>query len=184
MSPAAQTQLRVIQVQEQIRSMAVTCQSWQSCMLFLGGYIISNMENHSHCRDVQEFSTLILLNSAVPSKNVLFLLLFLLTEKSLNILYPNCWRDFRLITRRWGSLQIYWKSLFYTQKEPHVYLSSIFSHQFVDLCILLGCDYCEKICGLGPKRALRLIQKHRTIENVVLHVNRKVLVSSVFQKQM
>uniref|UniRef100_H3CQY2 Zgc:110269 n=1 Tax=Tetraodon nigroviridis TaxID=99883 RepID=H3CQY2_TETNG len=48
------------------------------------------------------------------------------------------------------------------------------NHQeFVDLCILLGCDYCEKICGLGPRRALRLIQKHRTIENVLLHINRK-----------
>ncbi|XP_070829415.1 probable flap endonuclease 1 homolog isoform X1 [Chaetodon trifascialis] len=48
------------------------------------------------------------------------------------------------------------------------------THQeFVDLCILLGCDYCDKIAGLGPKRALTLIQKHRTIENVVLHVNRK-----------
>lgn len=48
------------------------------------------------------------------------------------------------------------------------------SHEeFVDLCILLGCDYCDKIAGLGPKRALTLIQKHRTIENVVLHVNRK-----------
>uniref|UniRef100_A0A3Q3WZ05 XPG-I domain-containing protein n=1 Tax=Mola mola TaxID=94237 RepID=A0A3Q3WZ05_MOLML len=45
--------------------------------------------------------------------------------------------------------------------------------EFVDLCILLGCDYCDKIAGLGPKRALTLIQKHRTIENVVLHVNRK-----------
>ena len=27
--------------------------------------------------------------------------------------------------------------------------------QFVDLCILLGCDYCEKIRGMGPKSALR-----------------------------
>ncbi|XP_034557951.1 probable flap endonuclease 1 homolog [Notolabrus celidotus] len=45
--------------------------------------------------------------------------------------------------------------------------------EFVDLCILLGCDYCEKITGLGPVRALKLIQKHRTIEDVVLHVNRK-----------
>ncbi|KAL7386323.1 hypothetical protein ABVT39_006732 [Epinephelus coioides] len=45
--------------------------------------------------------------------------------------------------------------------------------EFVDLCILLGCDYCDKIAGLGPKRALTLIQKHRTIENVVLHVNRE-----------
>ncbi|XP_042353712.1 probable flap endonuclease 1 homolog [Plectropomus leopardus] len=44
--------------------------------------------------------------------------------------------------------------------------------EFVDLCILLGCDYCDKIAGLGPKRALTLIQQHRTIENVVLHVNR------------
>lgn len=59
---------------------------------------------------------------------------------------------------------------------------AIFSHQFVDLCILLGCDYCEKICGLGPKRALTLIQKHRTIENVILHVNRKVLGISFFDK--
>ncbi|KAA8587747.1 hypothetical protein FQN60_016609 [Etheostoma spectabile] len=48
------------------------------------------------------------------------------------------------------------------------------SHEeFVDLCILLGCDYCDKIAGLGPRRALTLIQKHRTIENVVLHINRE-----------
>ncbi|XP_034411800.1 probable flap endonuclease 1 homolog [Cyclopterus lumpus] len=48
------------------------------------------------------------------------------------------------------------------------------SHEeFVDLCILLGCDYCDKIPGLGPKKALTLIQKHRTIENVVLHINRE-----------
>ncbi|XP_061878298.1 probable flap endonuclease 1 homolog isoform X1 [Entelurus aequoreus] len=45
--------------------------------------------------------------------------------------------------------------------------------EFVDLCILLGCDYCDKIAGFGPKRALSLIQKHRTIENVVLHMNRE-----------
>ncbi|CAL8281158.1 unnamed protein product [Lota lota] len=45
--------------------------------------------------------------------------------------------------------------------------------EFVDLCILLGCDYCDKIVGLGPKRALKLIQDHHTIEQVVLHVNRE-----------
>uniref|UniRef100_A0A3B5KBJ5 Zgc:110269 n=1 Tax=Takifugu rubripes TaxID=31033 RepID=A0A3B5KBJ5_TAKRU len=57
------------------------------------------------------------------------------------------------------------------------------NHQeFVDLCILLGCDYCEKICGLGPKRALTLIQKHRTIENVILHVNRKTHPVPLFWK--
>lgn len=50
---------------------------------------------------------------------------------------------------------------------------NITQKEFVDLCILLGCDYCDKISGLGPKRALALIQKHRTIEAVVLHVKRK-----------
>ncbi|XP_076837129.1 putative flap endonuclease 1 homolog [Brachyhypopomus gauderio] len=45
--------------------------------------------------------------------------------------------------------------------------------EFIDLCILLGCDYCGKIGGLGPSRALKLIQQHRTIEGVMQHVNRK-----------
>ncbi|KAF4076255.1 hypothetical protein AMELA_G00212420 [Ameiurus melas] len=45
--------------------------------------------------------------------------------------------------------------------------------EFVDLCILLGCDYCDKIAGLGPSRALKLIQKHRNIEDVMLNINRK-----------
>ncbi|KAK7158956.1 hypothetical protein R3I94_005330 [Phoxinus phoxinus] len=45
--------------------------------------------------------------------------------------------------------------------------------QFVDLCILLGCDYCDKIGGLGPSRALKLIKQHHTIEGVMEHVNRK-----------
>lgn len=39
--------------------------------------------------------------------------------------------------------------------------------QFVDLCILLGCDYTSKIKGLGEKKALKKIQKHGTIENIL-----------------
>ena len=49
-----------------------------------------------------------------------------------------------------------------------------FVFQFVDLGILLGCDYCDKITGLGPSRALKLIQQHRTIERVMQNINRKV----------
>lgn len=49
----------------------------------------------------------------------------------------------------------------------------ISQEELIDLCILLGCDYCDKIPGLGPKKALTLIQKHRSIENVVLHINRQ-----------
>ena len=29
--------------------------------------------------------------------------------------------------------------------------------QFVDLCILLGCDYVDKIKGIGPKKAIELV---------------------------
>lgn len=54
--------------------------------------------------------------------------------------------------------------------------------QFVDLCILLGCDYCKKIGGLGPSRALKLIKQHHTIEGVMEHVNRKVLVQKKIYK--
>ncbi|CAI5778821.1 flap endonuclease 1-like isoform X2 [Podarcis lilfordi] len=42
--------------------------------------------------------------------------------------------------------------------------------QFVDLCILLGCDYCEKIRGLGPKKALPLLRQHGSIEQVLRSV--------------
>ena len=39
--------------------------------------------------------------------------------------------------------------------------------QFVDLCILCGCDYCSTIKGIGPKTALALIREHKSIENVL-----------------
>lgn len=44
---------------------------------------------------------------------------------------------------------------------------SFTSKEFIDLCILLGCDYCDTIKGIGPKRALTLIEKYRSIEDVV-----------------
>ncbi|KAL7527682.1 hypothetical protein ACHAWF_007160 [Thalassiosira exigua] len=45
--------------------------------------------------------------------------------------------------------------------------------QFVDLCILLGCDYCDTIRGIGPKTALKLIREHGDIETILKHVNRE-----------
>ncbi|XP_013924293.1 PREDICTED: probable flap endonuclease 1 homolog [Thamnophis sirtalis] len=45
--------------------------------------------------------------------------------------------------------------------------------QFVDLCILLGCDYCPKVRGLGPKKALKLLQLHGSIEGVLRNTSRK-----------
>jgi len=52
--------------------------------------------------------------------------------------------------------------------------------QFTDLCILLGCDYCDSIKGIGQKRALDLIKQHRNIEAILKHIDTKVkLIESI-----
>lgn len=51
------------------------------------------------------------------------------------------------------------------------YLMYVF--QFIDLGILLGCDYCDSIKGVGPKRAMELILKHRNIETILENVDKK-----------
>ncbi|KAK8127126.1 DNA-repair protein rad2 [Apiospora kogelbergensis] len=39
--------------------------------------------------------------------------------------------------------------------------------QFVDLCILLGCDYLDPVPKVGPSTALKLIREHGTLEKIV-----------------
>ena len=46
--------------------------------------------------------------------------------------------------------------------------------QFVDLCILLGCDYCPTIKGIGPKKAFDLIAQYKSIENVLENIDQQV----------
>lgn len=46
--------------------------------------------------------------------------------------------------------------------------------QFVDLCILLGCDYISTIRGIGPRKAFELIKKHKCIENVLETIDQTV----------
>ena len=36
--------------------------------------------------------------------------------------------------------------------------------QFIDLCILCGCDYVNNIRGVGPVTALKWINKSKNIE--------------------
>ncbi|KAI9552825.1 hypothetical protein GHT06_020707 [Daphnia sinensis] len=45
--------------------------------------------------------------------------------------------------------------------------------EFIDLCIMLGCDYCDTIKGIGAKRAKDLIDKHRCIEKVIENLDTK-----------
>uniref|UniRef100_A0A7N6ART7 Flap endonuclease 1 n=1 Tax=Anabas testudineus TaxID=64144 RepID=A0A7N6ART7_ANATE len=44
-------------------------------------------------------------------------------------------------------------------------------NRFVDLCILLGCDYCGTIKGIGPKRAIDLIRQHGCIEEILENID-------------
>lgn len=47
------------------------------------------------------------------------------------------------------------------------------SIKFIDLCILLGCDYCDSIKGIGPKRAVELISEHKNIETIIKKLDPK-----------
>lgn len=42
--------------------------------------------------------------------------------------------------------------------------------QFIDMCILLGCDYCETIKGVGPVTAYKLIKEHGLLDAIVEHI--------------
>lgn len=39
--------------------------------------------------------------------------------------------------------------------------------QFIDMCILCGCDYIESIKGIGAKTALKLLRKYGNIESII-----------------
>ncbi|KAL5717201.1 Elongation of fatty acids protein 2 [Ranunculus cassubicifolius] len=43
--------------------------------------------------------------------------------------------------------------------------------QFIDVCILCGCDYCDGIRGVGGQTALKLVRQHGCIEKIVDNIN-------------
>ncbi|CAL1285464.1 unnamed protein product [Larinioides sclopetarius] len=45
--------------------------------------------------------------------------------------------------------------------------------EFIDLCILLGCDYCESIKGIGPKKAYEYIKSEKSIENIIEKIEKQ-----------
>ncbi|XP_076933628.1 flap endonuclease 1-like [Bidens hawaiensis] len=50
---------------------------------------------------------------------------------------------------------------------------SLTMDQFIDLCILCGCDYCDNIRGIGGQTALKLIRQHGSIESILENINRE-----------
>jgi flap endonuclease-1 len=42
--------------------------------------------------------------------------------------------------------------------------------EFIDLCIMCGCDYTANITGIGPVKAYNFIKDVKTIENVIAKI--------------
>jgi flap endonuclease-1 len=47
--------------------------------------------------------------------------------------------------------------------------------QFIDLCILLGCDYTPTIKGIGTKKAFSFMKEYGSIEGIIEAINKKEL---------
>jgi len=45
--------------------------------------------------------------------------------------------------------------------------------QFIDVCILCGCDYVDSPKGVGPQSALKLVREHGDMEGVIAHLKAK-----------
>lgn len=44
--------------------------------------------------------------------------------------------------------------------------------QFIDMCILCGCDYCDTIRGIGAQTALKLVRQHGSLEKILENLNK------------
>jgi 5'-3' exonuclease len=59
-------------------------------------------------------------------------------------------------------------------------------NQFIDICILMGCDYCEKIKYMGPVYAVAYIKKHENLENIIKFIENnktKFIIPEAFNYQ-
>lgn len=56
---------------------------------------------------------------------------------------------------------------------PVVAFTDGLSFQFIELCLLLGCDYLEPIKGIGPKTAYKLMQEYGSLDKVLKHLRAK-----------
>ncbi|PIA40764.1 hypothetical protein AQUCO_02400079v1 [Aquilegia coerulea] len=60
-----------------------------------------------------------------------------------------------------------------SRKIPILEELNLSMDQFIDLCILCGCDYCDSIRGIGGQTALKLIRQHGSIENILENINKE-----------
>jgi flap endonuclease-1 len=69
-----------------------------------------------------------------------------------------------------GRITIHDSILFYLLPT---HFARLMRRQFIDMCILLGCDYCDTIPKVGPHTALKMIREHKTIEKVIANLGEK-----------
>lgn len=46
------------------------------------------------------------------------------------------------------------------------------TEQFIDMCMLCGCDYLEPIKGVGPKTALKMVKEYESMEDILAHLRK------------
>jgi len=51
--------------------------------------------------------------------------------------------------------------------------------QFIDVCILAGCDYCDTIKGVAATTAFKLIKQHGSLEEVLKNVDKEKIPKDV-----
>ena len=54
--------------------------------------------------------------------------------------------------------------------------------EFIDMCILCGCDYCPTIPKVGSVRAMKYIQKYKSIENLI-NSDEKITIPEEFKNK-
>lgn len=94
-------------------------------------------------------------------------------EEACVFLQTNGYADY-ILTEDTDSLTFGGTNIIFTKKDCYFvcYLDLVLKgfginqDEFIDLCILCGCDYTCTIPKIGPVNALKLIIKHRSIENL------------------
>lgn len=70
---------------------------------------------------------------------------------------------------------------FNSKKEPIIQLElsqvlegfGMNQDEFIDLCILCGCDYTTNIPGIGPIKAFKYVEECKTIEEVMAKIEKE-----------
>lgn len=50
--------------------------------------------------------------------------------------------------------------------------------QFIDFCILSGCDYCDTLKGIGPSTAIKMLMQHGSLEAVLENIDKDKIPSN------